>query len=100
MAPGFLLIIILCVILGLVLLTGLIYLAVAITKNRDDDTPVWEVVLLSLLLTPIIAIMLEMLKPYKPDYKRPQGPRLNINDLTDKQKAAMQKELDGQAFKR
>lgn len=69
MAPGFLLIIILCIILGLVLLTGLISLAVAITKNRDDDTPLWEPIILSFLLTPIIVIMLEMLKPYKPNYE-------------------------------
>ena len=56
------------VILGLVIYALLTYLAIKITMNRTDDTPFWEPLILSILLTPIITIMLEMLKPY--DAKR------------------------------
>ena len=80
--------------IGVILFLSLLALAVWVTKNRDDDTPIAEPVLISIMLTPVIAIILEMLKPYRPDYQRPQGPCLTINDLTDEQKAELLKELD------
>ena len=54
------------VLIALVVYIILTVLAVFITDNRKDDTPVWEVILLCILLTPVITIALEMLKPYKP----------------------------------
>lgn len=56
----------LLILLGLFVYGGLCVLAVAITRNRRDFTPLWEVILLCILLTPVLAIILEMLKPYKP----------------------------------
>ena len=53
------------IILGIALYVGLTILAIAITNNREDGTPLWEPILLSILLTPVLAIMFEMLKPYK-----------------------------------
>lgn len=85
---------ILYIIIGVIAYLMLTVLVVWVTKNRDDDTSMAEPILISLLLTPVIAIILEMLKPYRPDYKRPQEPRLTINDLTDEQKAELLKELD------
>ena len=85
---------ILYIIISVIAYLMLTVLVVWVTKNRDDDTAVIEPIILSLLLTPVIVIILEMLKPYKPDYKRPQKPRLTINDLTDEQKASLLKELD------
>jgi len=52
-------------IVGIILYIGLTILTVAITNNREDDTPLWEPILLCILLTPVLAILLEMLKPYK-----------------------------------
>ena len=53
------------ILLSIALYVGLTILAVAITNNREDGTPLWEPLLLSILLTPVLAIMFEMLKPYK-----------------------------------
>jgi len=83
-----------CVLLSAIVYLLLIALALWVTKNREDDTSLAEPIFISILLTPIIAIILEMLKPYKPDYKQPEAPRLTINDLTDEQKAVLLKELD------
>ena len=84
----------LCVLLGAIVYLLLIALALWVTKNRDDDTSLAEPIFISILLTPVIAIILEMLKPYKPDYECPQELRLTVNDLTDEQKAILLKELD------
>lgn len=53
------------VLLGIVIYVVLTFIAMLITSNRHDDTPAWEVVVLCILLSPVIAIMLEMLKPYR-----------------------------------
>jgi len=57
------------VIIGVLVYILLTVLAIFITDNRKDDTPVWEIILLCLFFSPILAIILEMLKPYKPTYK-------------------------------
>jgi len=53
------------IIVGIPLYIGLTILTLEITNNREDGTPLWEPLLLCILLTPILAILLEMLKPYK-----------------------------------
>ena len=53
------------VIIGIIVYVILTILTIAITNNREDGTPLWEPILLCILLTPVLAIMLEMLKPYK-----------------------------------
>ena len=57
------------VIIGVLVYILLTVLAIFITDNRKDDTPVWEIILLCLFFSPVLAIILEMLKPYKPTYK-------------------------------
>jgi RsiW-degrading membrane proteinase PrsW (M82 family) len=58
--------IIIYVFIVLVAYITLTVLAVFITDNRKDDTPLWEVLLLCIFFSPVLAIILEMLKPYKP----------------------------------
>lgn len=55
--------------LGFVVYFLLTALAVMIVENRKDDTPLWEVILLCIVFTPVLGIILEMLKPYKPTYQ-------------------------------
>ena len=44
---------------------GLFIISLWVAANRDDDTPLWEVILLDIFFTPPVTIILEMLKPYK-----------------------------------
>ena len=53
------------ILLGIVIYIVLTFIAMLITSNRHDDTPVWEVIILCILFTPFTAIALEMLKPYR-----------------------------------
>ena len=36
---------------------------IIISYNRDD-TPIWETIVISLFFTPVLALLIEMLKPY------------------------------------
>lgn len=67
-------VIVFIVIIAYILLT---FLAMAIVENRKDDTPMWEVILLCLCFSPVLAIILEMLKPYKPTYQPVEKPKDN-----------------------
>ena len=55
----------------------LTFAVMAIVENRKDDTPMWEVALVCLLFTPIIGLIVEMLKPYKPTYQPIEKPKDN-----------------------
>lgn len=57
-------------IIGIVAYIALTFVAIALTSYRREDTPIWEVVVLSILTTPILAVIVEMLKPYRPEKKK------------------------------
>ncbi len=57
-------------IIGIVAYVALTFVAIALTRYRCEDTPIWEVVVLSILTTPILAVIVEMLKPYKPEKRK------------------------------
>ena len=54
-------------ILSIVVYIALTFVAIGLTSYRREDTPIWEVIVLSILITPILVIIVEMLKPYKPE---------------------------------
>ena len=51
--------------IGLLVYAILTFVVVIVTKNRNDDTPTWEPILISIIFTPILALIVETLKPYK-----------------------------------
>jgi len=62
--------ILICVLLSIALFCFLTVLTLKVTGNREDDTPEWEVLLLCIFFTPILAMLFEILKPYKPWYNK------------------------------
>lgn len=88
MNPGALLGIILGII-GFIILTVIVC---AVTGNREDDTPIWEPIVLSIFFTPIIALLVEVLKPYKPITK--EEPKKVYKSTTDISDEDLQKYLN------
>lgn len=59
-------VIIVAVLFSILVYFFLICAALSIAENREDDTPKWEVILLCIFFSPLLAILIELLKPYKP----------------------------------
>ena len=48
--------------IGYVILTVIVC---SVASNREDNTPLWEPIVLCIFFTPILALLVEALKPYK-----------------------------------
>ena len=64
----------------------------SVVGNREDDTPLWEPIVLSIFFTPILALLVEVLKPYKPIKK--EAPKKVYKSTADISDEDLQKYLE------
>ena len=71
MNTGDALLTLLIVIMGLALYIAMVLMVWLVARNRQDGTPLYEVILVCVVFTPVIGLFVYMLKPYKPWIKEP-----------------------------